>query len=727
MKRQRLFISVIIFLAVLLAGSNGNDQSDTKKDNRTPQVQFNVDVILRMIDVIVLDGDGNHVEDLTINDFEVYEGGKLQKLATFDDVSYKITNRIKTAEEAKKGVVNEPKKPVEPLKEIKETPAEAITPAGETTVIGKTLPASRDATGRSIVLLFDNFNTHQTHLVLAKNAAKQFITDDLLPEDRVAVIKYYGSAKVLQDFTDDKSRIFEAINSLSVSLGEAVGKPEIADYRKQELSGGGGFQGNATQWDRAYTPYETDKYWDREEKAYNVGNFVDVLRTIGYALKDVPGRKTIIFLSPGFLGANPITTPYLFVSMGKVLEKLSGYNITLYSVDVSGVATDQRGKREERWDFLTYVADKTGGKLFKNKNDLHGQLQKVNYEISRYYMLGYYSSDAFKDGRFIDIDVKCKRPGTTIRTVKGVYATRAWDKIPEEERKNNLHRLLEQSNIYVQIPIKIENTSAIPTEGGKIIYPLTVRFPVFALYKDYDYLSYDLYLLIKDANNEKVDNYFQVIRIDKQNLVGNEFVVNFPLALKGGEYTIRMIVKNNISEELGSYLFKVKIPSEIKGFAASDPKIFTDEQTATILFPESSGILNSEAYYPHVGKHMLPVSGKKLYLDKETLIHFCLVNYGMDIKKEQADVETEFAMMKEGKVITIPLDIKKYLDGNDKEIMTILVKIPPGTLTPGRYNLRVYCKDNASGQILQKQVPLNLTNRQRNKRAEKENDVLPEN
>jgi hypothetical protein len=342
-------------------------------------------------------------------------------------------------------------------------------------------------------------------------------------------------------------------------------------------------------------------------------------------------------------------------------------------------------------------------------------------------MLGYYSSDAYKDGRFIKINVKCKRPGTTVRTVKGVYATRAWDKIPEEERKNNLHRLLDQSNMYVQIPIKVENTSAIPSEGGKIIYPLTVRFPVFALYKDYDYLSYDLYLLIKDENSEHMDNYFQVIRIDKQNLVGNEFVVNFPLALKGGEYTIQMIVKNNISEELGSYSFKVKIPSEIKGFAASDPKIFTDEQIATILFPESSGILNSEAYYPHAGKHMLPVSGKKLYVDKETLIHFCMVDFGMDIKKEQADVEMEFAMMKEGKVITIPLDIKKHLDGNDKEIMTILVKIPPDTLTSGRYNLRVYCKDNASGQILQKQVPLNFTNRKRGKRAENENDTLPEN
>jgi VWFA-related protein len=525
---------------------------------------------------------------------------------------------------------------------------------------------------------------------------------------------------VLQDFTDDKGKLIAAIDTLSVSLGDAVGKPEIADYRKQDLYGGGGYQGNANQWQREYQPYLVDKNWDPNEKIYNVTNFVDVLRTIGYALKDVPGRKTIIFLSPGFLGVNPVTSPWLFVNMGRVLERLSGYNITIYSVDVSGVATDQTGKRDERWDFLTYVSDKTGGKLFKNKNDLQGQLQRVNYEISHFYMLGYYSKDAYKDGRFVEVEVKCKRPGTKVRSVKGVYASRAWDKIPVEERKNNLHRLLDQSNHYVQIPIKVENTSAIPSENGAIIYPLAVRFPVFQFYKDYDYLSYDLYLLIKDAQNVQVDDYFQVIRIDKQNLVGKEFIVNFPLALKGGDYSIQLIVKNNISEELGSHIYKVKIPSEIKGFAGSEPKIFTGEQSATILFPESSGLLKSEAFFPHVAKHMVPATGKKLYLDEETLIHFCLVNYGMDVKKEQADVELEFAMMHEGKIITVPLDIKKMLDGIEKDVYTILIKIPPGTLEAGRYNLRIYCKDNASGQILTKQVPMTFTTRQKAKRAEKQ-------
>lgn len=708
-----LILTSLLFTAIIVY-----NQSEKKKEDKTPQIHFNVDVILRMIDVVVLDSDGNHVENLKPSDFEVYEEGTLQKIASFDNISYKLANRLKTVEDLKNAADKGESKPEEAKKEEQKTTEEKEVSA-PTTTIGKTLPSSPNASGRSIVLLFDNYNTHYSHLVVAKKAAKQFITDDLLPEDRVAIIKYYGSAKVLQDFTDDKGKLFAAIDTLSVSLGEAVGKPEIADYRKTDLSSSYGYQNSSSQWDRSYQPYEVDKNWDRNEKVYNVTNFVDVLRTIGYALKDIQGRKTIIFLSPGFLGVNPVTSPWLFVSMGRVLERLSGYNITIYSVDVSGVATDQTGKRDERWDFLTYVSDKTGGRLFKNRNDLHGQLQKVNYEISHYYMIGYYSQDAYKDGRFIDVKVKCKKPGTTVRTVKGVYATRAWDKIPVEERKNNLRRLLDQSGYYVQVPIKIEDTSALPYEGGMIIYPLMVRFPIFQFYEDYDYLTYDLYLVISDNENNVVDNYFQEIKIDKQNVIGKEFIVNFPLALKGGEYTVRLIVKNNISEELGSYQYKLKIPNEIKGFAASDPKVFTSERSATVLFPESSGIMKAEAFFPHLPLNMQPVSGKKLYIDEDTIIYFSLVNYGMDVNKEQADVDTEFAMLHEGKVIKLALDIKKILNGSNKDVMTIIIKIPAGMLTTGRYNLRVFCKDNASGQILTKQVPLIFTARQKGKKADK--------
>lgn len=719
MKKKLLIITALIAVALLLTALADVNQSDKKKEDKTPQVQFSVDVVLRMIDVIVLDSDGNHVENLTMDDFEVYEEGKLQKIASFDDISFKLAKRLKPAE-VKDTETGKEEKIKEEAPEKGKTEIPEKTSQSGSSAISKIVPSSPNATGRSIVLLFDNYNTHYSHLVQAKNAAKKFISTDLLPEDKVAVIRYYGSAKVLQDFTDDKGKLLAAIDTLSVSLGDAVGKPEIADYRKQDLSSSYGYQNTSSQWDRSYRPYEVDKNWDPNEKVYNVTNFVDVLRTIGYALKEVPGRKTIIFLSPGFLGVNPVTSPWLFINMGKVLERLSGYNITIYSVDVSGVATDQTGKRDERWDFLTYVSDKTGGKLFKNKNDLQGQLQKVNYEISHYYMLGYYSQDAFKDGRFIEVKVKCKKPGTVVRAVKGVYATRAWDKIPVDERKNNLRRLLDQSGFHLQIPIKIEPASAIPYEGGLIVYPLIVRFPIFQLYENYDYLTYDLYLMITDSLNTVVDNYFQEIKIDKQNLIGNEFIVNFPLALKGGEYSIKLIVKNNISEELGSNLFKVKIPNEIKGFAASEPKVFTSERSATVLYPESSGIMKAEAYFPNLPLHLLPVSGQKLYVDEEALIYFCMVNYGMDIKKEQADVELEFALMHEGKVITVPLDIKKILNGKEKDVYSILIKIAPGTLTAGRYNLRIYCKDNTSGQILTKQVPLIFTSRQKGRVKEKQ-------
>jgi|GEM_PF-7063690 len=703
---MKRFAGLTAILSVLLLLILGTAYPEKKKEDEEPVVHYKMDVKLRLIDVVVLDSDGNHVADLTADDFLIYEEGEKQKIVTFDNLMYKIKRKAEAEKETeKKPEAEEEKEKVE--EKVKETPEKRKTR------IGEMIEAPREALGRSIVLLFDNYNTHHSHLVKAKKAAKEFVSEDLLPEDRVSVMKYYGSAKVLQDFTGDKIKLFEAIDSLSVSLGDPLGVAEIADEKaSSRLSRNSYVQGNAMQFTDMTNPYRTDGTWDYSEKYYNVMNFMDVLKTIGWALKDIKGRKTIIFMSPGFLGVNPVTTPWMYVNMGRVLERMSGYNVTLYSVDVSGVATDPRGKREERWDFLTFVADKTGGKLFRNNNNLRTQLQRVNYEISHFYLLGYKSDNVYNDGRFIEVKVECKRPDTKVRTVKGLYASRSWDMMTVEERTSNLHRILDQGTLFTQLPIRVDRTSSIPSHKYGVVYPLIIRFPVFSKFKKYEYLSYDLYLRIKDpVSNTIIDKYFQEIRIEKESLVGDEFIVSFPLDLLPGEHLVELVVKNNITSDTGTKYFKISSPQEIKGFAATNPRIFTSYQDATILFPESEGLVKADAYYPHVPKHVIPLIGNKLYVNEETIIYFALKNFSMDLKKEEADVELNFVLNKHGKVVKTPLDVGKFIDGKNDKILNILVRIPPNTLEVGRYYLRIYCRDRTTGDIMTNRIPLNYTTR----------------
>ncbi|MBN2135152.1 MAG: VWA domain-containing protein [Acidobacteria bacterium] len=733
-----LFIIISSFIFIGSAGPADEDKDKEKVKENEPLVHMNVNVELRLIDVIVLDSDGEHVTDLKPEDFEIYEDGDLQKIITFDNLMYKIkrpgeldTENIPESNEAKKP---EAEKKKEPLSNV-----------------GKLIEAPKEATGRSIIILFDNYNTYQAHLVKAKKAAKEFITNDLLPEDRVAVIRYYGSVKVLQDFTDDKGKLYEAIDELEISIGDAVGAPEIANESMEVYGGTGGRDGystvdllkggrggeyyNLNYLDRGLKPnsttgegftgydYQTGMDWDPKQKYFIVKNFMDVLHAMSLVLKEIPGRKTIIFMSPGFLGVNIKNMPWAFSSMGNMLEKISGYNITMYSVDVSGVATDPTGKRDERWDFLSYVTEKTGGKLFKNKNDLLKQLQRVNYEISRYYLLGYRSSNRYDDGRFLDIKVKCRRPGTTVKTVRGIYAARSWDKKTLDERKSEMLRTLNSGKIYDTLPLKIDSNNTLPSTGGKIVFPFIVRFPVLYDYKKFEFLSYDIDLRVKDKNGEEIDNYFQEIRIDKDDLVGDEIVLNYPMLLPTGENQVEFIVKNNFTDKVGTYFMKANIPEQIKGFAVTEPKIFSSDYSSTLIYPKSSGRIVASEYYPHVYKGLKPQSSRKLYTDSNTVLHFCMINFGLDYAKQNADVDIEYVFSKYGEVIKVPVEVQKFLDGENKDVLTVLLKIPPETLKPGKYNLSIYAKDNASGVMMRKNLPLLFTSRRTKPEPKKEKAV----
>src|SRR5579862_197120 len=71
---------------------------------------------------------------------------------------------------------------------------------------------------------------------------------------------------------------------------------------------------------------------------------------------------------------------------------------------------------------LHTIADSTGGLSFINSNDFKKGFTEIVDDNSRYYVLGYYSSNTTRDGRFVPVDVTTTRPGLVIRARKGYVA-----------------------------------------------------------------------------------------------------------------------------------------------------------------------------------------------------------------------------------------------------------------------------------------------------------------
>ncbi len=84
-----------------------------------------------------------------------------------------------------------------------------------------------------------------------------------------------------------------------------------------------------------------------------------------------------------------------------------------------------RAMLTERIEALRTLALNTDGMAVVNNNDLDKGLRRISDDLTSYYLLGYYSSNAKLDGRFRTLKVRVKQPGVEVRARRGYRAATA--------------------------------------------------------------------------------------------------------------------------------------------------------------------------------------------------------------------------------------------------------------------------------------------------------------
>ena len=124
-----------------------------------------------------------------------------------------------------------------------------------------------------------------------------------------------------------------------------------------------------------------------------------------------------------------------------IVQDANRANATFYTIDPRGlavfdspihrdanevgmppnVAADMAFLRR-RHDALATLAAGTDGLALINSNDLDAGLARIADDLSSYYLLGYYSTNAKLDGKYRSITVRVKRPGVSVRARRGYRA-----------------------------------------------------------------------------------------------------------------------------------------------------------------------------------------------------------------------------------------------------------------------------------------------------------------
>jgi len=442
MRRSLLLISIVALSAGVAAQQQPTQQQSGQPAPATqqPGVTFRAETNFVEVHAIVTDQKtGAFVANLTQADFEIYEDGRLQAPIVFNMVDVPIARPFIPANASA---------PIEP--DVRAT--------------------TRNFDGRIYILVLDDLHTYVTRTNNVREIAKRFIDQYLGTNDLAAVVFTSGRQEWGQELTSNRTLLKAAIDRLQGLKLPSAGAERLAIHLRDsglQDSSGDEVQGQGNRSVEGLQRAQSIRDPNDEQRAFNARRAFDAIENTSRWLADVQGRrKALLLFSEGF--DYDIYQPFwitrnsdlIITEAREAVAAAQRANVNVYGIDPRGMSQfpemiDISGRSDypqlEYGNFrgalrelllaqesLISLSEETGGLAIVNSGDLAGGLGRIVLDNSRYYLLGYYSdSTKWARNRFLNIEVKVKRPGVEVRARKGYLPpdTRAIERAREADVK----------------------------------------------------------------------------------------------------------------------------------------------------------------------------------------------------------------------------------------------------------------------------------------------------
>ena len=289
--------------------------------------------------------------------------------------------------------------------------------------------------GRLILLVIDQPNIRFGGVNAVARAIGGFI-DRLQPTDRVAAVGISaGSPSV--PFTSDHERVKQAVlrmpggrtalsNFHNIALSEAMSirRGDGATYERVMLRecGDPSNAQSRSEADRIMmcrASAETEAQTIALTGAVEGGQTINTLRSLLTDLRHIDAPKTLVLVSEGFVMEDDQQSTLFEIGSIAAASKTSIYALKLDS-DVFDMSRQQRptARFEDRIETsqgIEVLTNAARGSLFRVVASADPIFERIESELSGYYLLGVESGSADKDGKPHPIDVRVNRRGADVR------------------------------------------------------------------------------------------------------------------------------------------------------------------------------------------------------------------------------------------------------------------------------------------------------------------------
>lgn len=565
-------VLLTISLITLGASALAQKPAPTKPAQPADDV-IRVNTELVQTDVTVVDKKGHIITGLKPEQFELRIDARPQSLNFVEEV---ITG---SPEEEKQLAAARDGKPV--------MVAPAQTPKRE---------ADR---GQLIFFFVDDVHLAGESWSRARSLLLNFLEHKMKPNDRVAIISASGQVGFLQQLTDNKAVLREAISRLNPKFNpETTGSKVTISEADANM-----VENHADRGLFSYLVALTIREYQMQNPANAVMMVKNRVRQINQqgktaelatlsALENLirstgplPGRKVVFFISDGFIA--DIKRSNGAEAIQRIGRQAANAGAVIYALDTRatffGPGADV--SRNEYPDYsggtawrsiveskapqepLETLADETGGRAYLNANALTEGIAEALAENAAYYLLGWRpEGERQRAGRSniqvtikdrTDLRVRTRRHYFDFKTLQAVKSASTTSASPEDELKLALGSLYPRRDVPTSVSVSVDQT-----HKGAV---LNVTMKI-----DSDLLTFERTsgkeVSIVDVLGVAIDDrglcstFRQKLEIPREALTADRFVKwNQSLPLPTGLYQVRVAVRDRQSGRTGSAMLWVEV------------------------------------------------------------------------------------------------------------------------------------------------------------------------
>jgi VWFA-related protein len=488
--------------------------------SQTSQTTFRASVDVTSLDVTVVDDRGKPIADLTPADFVVRIDGSARKVVTAEWV---------------------------PL----------ATPASEKPIapVPEGYSSNESSTGgRLIVIAVDERNIRFGGGMAIARAANAFI-DRLTPADRVAVAGF-GIGAPATVFTADRERVKRVIARMvgqkqpgrMLDLGHNIALVEAqAIERGDQVT-------YATVLSRECPPVtltpialevcrqqvDMEARTMAQEVRTEADQTISDIRNLLLGLSRIDAPKTMILISEGFV----LSDESLIIDLGTLAAqaRTSVYTLKLdsqlFEITDRRVPVNPFADRQARSEGLELLAGAARGTLFTVTGTGQPLFERIESELSGYYLLGVESEPRDHDGKSRGVRVDVSRRGATVRTRRQVLNAKSDRPAPRSPRAAVV-AALSSPLLSSALPLRVASFSLQGPEAGKV--QVLIQAEIGSEYASSKAVAVGY--LIADKDGRQVDTKAEVVRVSPP-LTGVPSALRYTAgaSVPPGDYSLKLAI-----------------------------------------------------------------------------------------------------------------------------------------------------------------------------------------